>query len=98
MGTISSREAGRDVSLFHGPGESPVMRGEGSGVTSAIAFNIGEERAELGADPKPELLPKLLAKTFFILGVRARGAILEGALDKSAEFRAVLLLLAEVTV
>jgi hypothetical protein len=74
------------------------MRGEGSGVTSAIAFNIGEERAELGADPKPELLPKLLAKTFFILGVRARGAMLEGALDKSAEFRAVLLLLAEVTV
>jgi hypothetical protein len=74
------------------------MRGEGSGVTSAIAFNIGEERAELGAEPKPELLPKLLAKTFFILGVRARGAILEGALDKSAEFRAVLLLLAVVTV
>ena len=98
MGTISSLEVGRDASLFHGPGESPVMRGEGSGVMSAIAFNIGEEKAELGADPNPELLPKLLAKMFFILGVRARGAMPEGALAESTELRAVVLLLAVVTV
>lgn len=72
-GSMISLEAGREPSRFQGPGESPDSRGEGRGVTSAIAFNIGEDRAELGAEPKPELLPMLLARIFLILEVRARG-------------------------
>ena len=40
---------------------------------SAIAESIGELSAEFGAEDKFELLPILLAKTFFILGVRANG-------------------------
>lgn len=53
-GTMSSRDDGLCTNFFQGPGESPVMRGEGSGVTSGMcmAFNIGDESAELGADPK----------------------------------------------
>jgi hypothetical protein len=71
IGILSSLELGREVSRFQGPGESPDMRGEGRGVTSAIALNIGDESAEFGADPRLELLPKLVAKTFFILGALA---------------------------
>ena len=71
-GIISSREVGRDASFFQGPGESPVISGEGNGVTSAIAFNMGDDKAEFGAEPKFELLPTLLEKMFFILGVRAK--------------------------
>jgi hypothetical protein len=97
IGIMRSREAGRDTSFFHGPGESPDISGEGSGVTSAIAFNIGEDNAELGAEPKFELLPTLLAKMFFMLGVRAK-EILVGILDDSLELRAVLFVLAAVTV
>lgn len=75
VGTMSSREVGLEASFFQGPGESPDIRGEGKGVTSAKALSIGEDNAELGADPTAELLPALLAKTFFILGVLARGML-----------------------
>lgn len=101
IGIMSSREVGRGGSLFQGPGESPDMRGEGSGVTSAIAFSRGEDKAEFGAEPTLELLPTLLAKTFFMLGVRSRGGlviIFEGVLIESLELHAVLVLLAAVTV
>jgi hypothetical protein len=67
---IISRELGRAVSFFHGPGESDDNSGEGKGVTSAIALSIGDDKAELGAEPNPELLPMLLAKWLFMLGVR----------------------------
>jgi hypothetical protein len=97
IGIMRSREVGRDMSFFHGPGESPDISGEGSGVTSAIAFNIGEDKAELGAEPMFELLPTLLARTFFILGVRPKD-ILVGILVDSLELRAVVFVLAAVTV
>jgi hypothetical protein len=102
MGSISSRDWGLETSFFQGPGESPDMRGDGRGVTSAIALNIGDERAELGADPKLELLPILVAKIFFTLGVRANGTLIDcdfcGIRIDSLELRAVVLLLAAVTV
>ena len=105
MGIGASRDVGRETSFFHGPGESLDMRGEGRGVTSAIAFSIGEDMAEPGRDPAAELLPTLLAKTFFMLGVRARGAIgilgvlvTEGMRVESLELRAVLLFVEGVTV
>lgn len=105
VGTMSSREVGLEVSFLQGPGESPDMRGEGRGVTSAIAFSMGEDNAELGADPIPELLPTLLAKTFFTLGVLASGMLGRfgggiGIRDDSPESLPVpvLLLLAAVTV
>ena len=53
------------------------MRGEGKGVTSAMALSIGEENAELGAEPKPELLPTLDAIRFLTLGVRASGPFID---------------------
>ena len=92
------------MSFFQGPGESPDKSGEGNGVTSAIALNIGEDKAELGADPKFELLPTLVANTFFMLGVRASDMFvsflngLDGILDDSLELRAVVFALAAVTV
>lgn len=100
IGIMTSREVGRDVSFFHGPGESPDISGEGNGVTSAIAFNIGEDKAELGADPRLELLPTLLTKTFLILGVRPNEMSDDfvGNLADSLELRAVLLALAAVIV
>jgi hypothetical protein len=87
-GSMCSREVRLEFSLFQGPGESPDMRGEGRGVTSAIAFNIGEESAEFGAEA---LLPTLLASTFFMLGVRARDAPvgLEGIREGSGDSRSV---------
>jgi hypothetical protein len=99
-GIISSRELGRDVSFFQGPGESPVISGEGNGVTSAIAFNIGEDKAEFGAEPKFELLPTLLEKMFFTLGVRAKEKFddFAGILVDSLELRVVVFALASVTV
>lgn len=39
------------ANFFHGPGESFDISGDGSGVTSVIALNIGLDRAEFGADP-----------------------------------------------
>jgi hypothetical protein len=84
IGSMSSCEVGREPSFLHGPGESPNMRGEGRGVTSAIAFNIGDDKAEFGADERLELLPTLLARTFFILGVRAKG-ILDDLVDDLEE-------------
>jgi hypothetical protein len=100
IGIMSSREVGLDVSFFQGPGESPVISGEGSGVTSAMAFNMGEDKAEFGAEPKFELLPTLLAKTFFILGVRGKEKVdaFAGILFNSLELRAVVIALASVTV
>jgi hypothetical protein len=104
MGIMRSRDVGRDTSFFQGPGESPDIRGDGKGVTSAIAFSIGEDRAEPGRDPAFELLPMLLAKTFLMLGVRASGAIgilgvlaTEGMRVDSLELRAVLLFVEGVT-
>lgn len=77
------------------------MRGEGRGVTSAIALSMGEERAELGADPRFELLPILLAKIVFILGVRASGTLIDcvfcECLTDSGELRRLVLVLAAVT-
>ncbi len=103
IGIITSREVGLETNFFHGPGESPDKRGEGRGVTSAIAFSIGEDKAELGADPKFELLPMLPAKTFFILGVLPMPGIgmldeFSGSLVDSVELRAVFWALAAVTV
>jgi len=104
MGIMSSREGGREVSCFQGPGESPVISGEGSGVTSGIAFSIGEDKAELGAEPKFEpkfeLLPTLDAKTFFILGVRFKpnDVGFKGILVDSLGLRPVVFALASVTV
>ena len=105
MGIMRSREGGRDTNFFQGPGESLDIRGEGNGVTSAIAFSIGEDMAEPGRDPAFALLPKLLAKTFLMLGVRASGAIgilgvlvTLGMRVDSLELRAVLLFVEGVTV
>ena len=35
-----------------------------------MALSIGDDRAEFGADPKPEMLPPLDASIFLTLGVR----------------------------
>jgi hypothetical protein len=70
-----SLEPGLEASVFQGPGESPGISGEGKGVTSAMALSMGDETAELGVDPKPELLPMLLANIFFMLGVRFTGCM-----------------------
>jgi hypothetical protein len=103
MGIMSSREFGREASFFQGPGESPDINGEGRGVTSAIALSIGEDSAELGADPIAEVLPTLLARTFLMLGVLVKGMFVGfelgiGIRDDSLELRAALLVLAAVTV
>jgi hypothetical protein len=42
------RERGRGTALCHGPGESLITSGDGSGVRSPSAFSAGEERAEAG--------------------------------------------------
>ena len=96
--TITSWDVGLLVNFFHGPGESPDMSGDGSGVTSDRAFSIGEETTELGAEPRFELLPTLLAKMFLILGVRAMPIVLGAAWEKSPELLAVLIALAAVIV
>lgn len=85
LGTERSRRVGRDTSFLHGPGESPDMRGDGKGVTSGIALSIGEDKAELVAEP---LLPVLLDRMFLMLGVRVIAAF--GAIrENSPELRAV---------
>ena len=54
---MSSRELvevprGRWIARCHGPGESPITSGEGSGVRSPSAFKAGEEMADEGeSDP-----------------------------------------------
>jgi len=48
------RERGRCSALAHGPGESPMTRGEGSGVMSPSALRAGEDSAEPG-DKDPRL-------------------------------------------
>ena len=74
-GIMTSRDGGRDVSFFQGPGESLDIRGEGKGETSAKAFSIGEDMVDPGVDTTFELLPTLLARMFLILGVRVRGRL-----------------------
>lgn len=98
MGITSSMEVGLEASFLHGPGESPDMRGEGRGVTSEMAFSMGEETTEFGAELRLVLLPKLLAKTFFTLGVRGM-VIVFGAGCSSMGFGAAgVTALAAVTV
>jgi len=74
-GIIYSRDVGRETNFLQGPGESPDIRGEGSGVTSAIALSIGEDKAEFGAEPNCEPAPILPARAFFMLCVRGGGVI-----------------------
>jgi hypothetical protein len=71
-GITISREVGRDVSFFQGPGESPVSSGDGRGVTSDNALSIGEDIAESGAEA--EFDPTADAKSCLKLGVRLIGA------------------------
>jgi hypothetical protein len=64
---------------------------------------MGEDKAELGAEPMLELLPTLLANIFLILGVRAIGfmgmlAEFEGFRLNSVDFCAVVFVLAAATV
>jgi hypothetical protein len=70
-----SLDVGRDTNFLQGPGESPDIRGEGSGVTSAIALSMGEDKAEFGAEPNCEPEPTLPARAFFMLCVRGGGLI-----------------------
>lgn len=76
-----------------------MRSGDGKGVTSdmCIAISIGEVSAEPGREPICELLPKLLASTFLMLGVRVIGIDLEGGCANSPKLRAVLVALAPVT-
>lgn len=94
IGTISSRDVGRATNFFHGPGESPDISGDGRGVTSGIAFSIGEDNAEFGAEA---LLPILLLKIFLILGARAMPRVF-GGLVCSPALRLLLAALAAVIV
>jgi hypothetical protein len=48
------RERGRWSALCHGPGESLITSGDGSGVMSPSAFKAGEEIYEPG-DSEPRL-------------------------------------------
>lgn len=64
-GISRSHDFGPDISVFQGPGESEDWNGEGKGVTSCMAFSIGEETTELAADPQT-----LVAKDFLRLGER----------------------------
>lgn len=46
------RERGRGTARCHGPGESFITSGDGSGVRSPSAFSAGDEKAEAGdSDP-----------------------------------------------
>lgn len=97
MGITSSIEAGLEVSFLHGPGESPNIRGDGRGVTSEIAFSMGDDTTEFGAEPRLVLLPKPPAKIFFTLGVRGMGMVF-GAGWSSTRFGTGVTALAAVTV
>ena len=98
IGITSSIEAGLEANLLHGPGESPDMRGEGRGVTSEMAFSMGEDTTEFDPELRLVLLPKLLARTFFTLGVRCM-VIVFGAGCSSTGFGAAgVTALAAVTV
>jgi hypothetical protein len=97
IGSVASIEAGLDASLLHGPGESPDMRGDGRGVTSDIAFSIGEDTTEFGAELRLVLLPKAPAKAFLILGVRGTQMVF-GAGCNSTGLGTGVIALAAVTV
>lgn len=77
MGRIcgASLEGGRPWRRFHGPGESPDSKGDGSGVTSPIAVIMGLGTLELAVEPKPK------AKADFKLGVRETVGFRFGADD-----------------
>lgn len=78
-GIASSIGAGLDTSFLHGPGESPDISGDGRGVTSDIAFSMGDDTTEFGAELRLVVLPKLPklpARTFFTLGVRGIAMVL----------------------
>jgi hypothetical protein len=98
-GNMYSLEVGLDVSLFQGPGESPDVSGDGRGVTSAIALSLGEDIAELGAEPRLELEPTLVPRVCLTLGVREGCAITDGRCWNSAVMREAetLLSVADVT-
>lgn len=68
---MSSRDVGRDMNFLHGPGESDDNNGEGKGVTSDIALNMGDEITELAAE-----LTLLGTKVFLVLGMHALGMLL----------------------
>jgi hypothetical protein len=96
---IYSRDVGRDASLFQGPGESPDISGDGRGVTSAIEFSLGEDIAELCADPILEVELMLVPKACLTLGVREGSLVFDGLSWVSVFTREVetLLSVAEVT-
>ena len=96
-GKTSSIEAGLDTNFLHGPGESPDMRGDGRGVISEMACNMGDDTTEFGAEARFELLPKLLPKIFLTLGVRGIGIVFDGGC-RSIGFGMGVIALAAVTV
>lgn len=67
---MPSREVGRLINFFHGPGESFDIKGDGSGDISAIALSMGDDRAELGAEPTIEVEPILFARALLMLEFR----------------------------
>jgi hypothetical protein len=98
-GNIYSLEVGRDASLLQGPGESPDVSGDGRGVTSAMALSLGEDIAELGAEPMLEFEPTLVPRVCLTLGVREGCAVFDGRCWNSADTREAdtLLSVADVT-
>lgn len=71
---MRSLDTGLEVSFFHGPGESPDNNGDGNGVTSERAFNMGEDMAELGAEPidaDPTLSASRLTLGVLAIGIAA---------------------------
>lgn len=70
---ISSRDGGRALRSFQGPGESPDRRGDGKGVTSPRADMTGLGTQETGV----EGLPNAFAMALLVLGVLETGFKLE---------------------
>lgn len=74
---MSSRELvevprGRWIARCHGPGESPITSGEGSGVRSPSAFSAGEEMADEGeSDPARLLFDRAVLKSFSSIKIGA---------------------------
>ena len=91
IGTVRSRDVGLETNFLQGPGESPERSGDGSGVTSAIAFSIGDETTDPG---KELVLPMLLLRMFLILGVRSIPSLSGAGRENSSDARLVLCALA----
>jgi len=68
-----SRDPGRTISFFHGPGESPDIMGDGRGVTSTSALSIGDDKVEFGVEDMLEV-PSIAAMARLKLGVRCMGS------------------------